>query len=507
MTKRSAVYMLLDLIVLVGAFLLMIKLKPGSANYIHSKYLSSFLSFTCIWIVISVLVKKYAYYEFENNTQVLRQVVISNIIALGIVTTLMYLFRIDYYSRLLVFGTIAITTIIEVLIGNLLFYMAKAKVYDQDTEVKQRNGKRLIKNTITALSKTKKRKPGFKLREEAILVEIKEDAFEFIFEYANVDSSQTLIVSTTSAFNIEAQLNDRFESVVNLRRINDIRFINKFFEAVNRKLDDGGLYIDFVETKNLRKKRILHKYPPVLNYIFYTVDFIVKRVFPKFVITKKIYFFLTRGQNRVITKAETFGRLYSCGFEVISEKFIDNHLFFVARKIREPLYPKNPTYGPFIKLNRVGKDGKMIRVYKLRTMHPYAEYLQDYIYKKEGLEEGGKFRKDFRVSTVGKILRTFWIDELPMLANFIRGDLKIVGVRPISKHYFSLYSKQHQKRRIKYKPGIIPPFYVHKPDTLDQIMASERKYMDSYDKHPVRTDIVYFFSAIYNIIFKRYRSQ
>ncbi len=509
MNKRAVIYMLLDLFTLVGAFCLMTLIKPNTSIHIISKYLNSFLLFLLIWILVSIVVKKYAYYEFDSSALVVRQIFMANIIAVGIVTTLMYALRIAHYSRTLVLGTIAITTLLEFFYGSLLFYLAKAKVYDQDMPVKKRNGNGngFLKNTITALSKSKKPKINLRSRHEAILVEIKEKAFEFIFNYAKVDSPQTLIVSTTSPFNIETQLNSGFESVVNLRRINDIRFINKFFIAVNKKLASHGLYIDFVETKNLRKKRILHKYPPVINYIIYTIDYIIKRVFPKFAITKNIYFFLTRGQNRVITKAETFGRIYSCGFEIVAEKFIDNHLFFVARKIRDPFYPTDPTYGPFIKLNRVGKEGKMIKVYKLRTMHPYAEYLQDYIYQKEGLEEGGKFKKDFRVTTLGKIFRTFWLDELPMLLNFLRGDLKIVGVRPISKHYFSLYTKEHQKRRMKYKPGIVPPFYADNPKTLEEIMASEEKYFDKYDKHPLQTDFIYFFVAIYNIVIKRYRSK
>jgi hypothetical protein len=80
-------------------------------------------------------------------------------------------------------------------------------------------------------------------------------------------------------------------------------------------------------------------------------------------------------------------------------------------------------------------------------------------------------------------------------------------VRPLSSHYFSLYTKEHQEKRINHKPGLIPPFYVDYPKTLEEIMESEVKYMDAYDKHPFRTDFIYFFKALYNIIFKRYRSN
>ena len=342
----------------------------------------------------------------------------------------------------------------------------------------------------------------FKEREHAVQVEIPEEVYHYVFSYARIDSPKTLIMSTTSRFNLHAQINNQFDSIVNLKRINDIRYLNKFFEAANAKLPTGGLFIDFVETKDLRKKRVLRKYTWGLNYAYYTLDFVVKRIFPKFSLTKKLYFFLTRGNNRVITKAETFGRLYSCGFEVIAERRMAGHLYFIARKTGKPLFPKNPTYGPIIKLNRYGKDGKKIKVYKLRTMHPFSEFLQEYIYNNEGLEKGGKFRKDFRVSSLGKILRTFWLDELPMFINILKGDLKLVGVRPLSEHYFNLYTDELKQMRIKTKPGLIPPFYVDLPETLEEIMESEKKYLEQYFKNPFITDFKYFFIAGYNILFR-----
>ena len=424
----------------------------------------------------------------------------------------MYVSRISYFSRLIVVGTIGIASFTELLIGGIYISLIKSiKSFSAgDLTLKSNgNGTGLLNGTIQKIKRRKKDQAdnALKSREQALLIEISKDAFNFIFSYARIDSPDTLIISTTSRFNIDTQLSPQFDSIVNIKRINDIRYINKFFESANAKLTYGGLFIGFVETKDLRKRRILKKYPILINYIFYTFDYIIKRVFPKFLLTKKFYFFLTRGQNRVLTKAETFGRLYSCGFEIISERFIDNNLYFITRKVRKPLFPEKPSYGPFIKLERVGKNSKTIYVYKMRTMHPFAEYLQQFIYEREGLDNGGKFKDDFRVSTIGKIMRTFWIDELPMLINLFQGDLKLVGVRPLSKHYFSLYNTELQERRIRYKPGMIPPFYADNPKTLEEIMQSELRYLNAYDKHPFLTDFKYFFKAIFNIIFKRYRSK
>ncbi len=91
-------------------------------------------------------------------------------------------------------------------------------------------------------------------------------------------------------------------------------------------------------------------------------------------------------------------------------------------------------------------------------MHPpYSEYIQQFVYEKNRLEKGGKFKDDFRVTTLGKFLRKFWLDELPMLINVLKGDIKIVGVRPLSSHYYNLYSEELKQYRIKFKPGLIPP--------------------------------------------------
>jgi len=90
----------------------------------------------------------------------------------------------------------------------------------------------------------------------------------------------------------------------------------------------------------------------------------------------------------------------------------------------------------------------------MRTMHAYAEYLQDYIYKQNALQPGGKFKNDFRVSMAGRIIRTLWLDELPMALNWFKGEIKLVGVRPLSEHYFKLYSREHQERRIVTSPDL-----------------------------------------------------
>jgi lipopolysaccharide/colanic/teichoic acid biosynthesis glycosyltransferase len=191
----------------------------------------------------------------------------------------------------------------------------------------------------------------------------------------------------------------------------------------------------------------------------------------------------------------------------VQEQIINDEIFFVARKIKEPVFDFNPTYGPLIRLKRIGREGELFSVYKLRTMHAYSEYLQEYVFERNQLQEGGKFKDDFRITTEGKIFRKFWLDELPMFINVLKGEMKIVGVRPLSQHYFNLYVEELRQKRVKFKPGLIPPFYADMPKTLEEIMESEMRYLEAYEKAPLRTDFNYFCKAWSNILFKKARSN
>ena len=320
-------------------------------------------------------------------------------------------------------------------------------------------------------------------------------------------TDRAAVLSTTTAFNITGLSHDKYDYIINLHRLNDIKNLNYFLEAVNNKLELKGYFFCCVETKDQRKRRLLKKYPPVLNWIYYTFDFIIKRVLPKIKFTRKLYFFLTRGENAVITRAEALGRLSRAGFMIKQESFIGNRLCIEARKYGDPIPMDGKIYGPLIALPRIGQDGKLIKVYKLRQCTPIQNISRIMSISCMTLQDGGKFKNDFRITSWGAVCRKIWLDELPMLINYARGDMKLVGVRPLSKQYFELYNKEVQERRIKYKPGLIPPFYADMPADLEQIQASELKYLDSFDKNPFLTDFRYFWKSWWNIWFHKARSN
>ena len=445
---------------------------------------------------------------------------ISNFIILAIVSILLVFFTQLKYPRLIIFGTIFLSTIFELIFASLYHAIMQSNFFQEwivpeHINGNGRNGKtnvkesRSLNNFIVPEISLGLSSENFENLRNSIIEESGNEVADWITSQVDITDLKTLLVATETRFNIDNQPDKHFSTIVNLRRINDIQRINKFFESANAKLPIDGIFIGCGETYTLRKERILKKYPPGLNYIQYTFDFLLKRVCPKIKLTRKIYFLVSRGKNRLMSRTETLGRLYSCGFEVMEEKSINHLLYWKAKKIKEPAFDYNPTYGILIRLRRIGKHGKEFNVYKMRTMHAYSEYVQSYIYDNNNLDDSGKFKDDYRVTTLGRILRKFWLDELPMFINLLKGNMKLVGVRPLSKHFFNLYCPELQQLRIQYKPGLIPPYYAQypTPKSLDEVQANEKKYLLEYAQHPFGTDLKYFFWALYNILVKKARSK
>ena len=321
----------------------------------------------------------------------------------------------------------------------------------------------------------------------------------------DLDTASLVVLNTASSFNIKYQSN--LDLLINFEKTNNFNRVNKFHEIANKTLKNNGYYISCAETEKQRKKRKWDKHVFFISPLILFVDFVYKRVWPKLPIFKQIYFALTRGYNRVMSKTELMGRLVSCGFK--TEKVIEHNklTYFISKKVGEPLNDMNPSYGPIFKMRRVGYQGEIISVFKFRTMSPYSEYVQEKVISENSLDSEGKIKDDYRITFYGKFLRRYWIDEIPMIINWIKRDVKLVGVRPLSEDYFSRYPKELQQLRINTKPGLIPPYYVDLPVNFEEICDSENKYLVKYFNNPIKTDCQYFFKAIYNIFIKRKRSH
>lgn len=101
--------------------------------------------------------------------------------------------------------------------------------------------------------------------------------------------------------------------------------------------------------------------------------------------------------------------------------------------------------GPIFAQTRIGKDGRPFRLYKFRSMIPNAS-LQGKGYYFDG-------ERDPRITRVGRFLRRTSLDELPELYNVLRGDMSLVGPRPMLPYQHKHLSRE-QKLRVSVRPGI-----------------------------------------------------
>ena len=147
--------------------------------------------------------------------------------------------------------------------------------------------------------------------------------------------------------------------------------------------------------------------------------------------------------------------------------------------------------GPvFFVQERVGKDGKIFKAYKFRTMIDKAVAI------------GGKriSQDDLRITRVGKHLR-WGIDELPQLMSIFKGDMSLVGPRPTLIEQVSRYSKEH-RRRLEMKPGLTGWALVNGRNVLSWPVKIELDiwYIDHWS---LWLDLKILFKTIWVVIFTR----
>lgn len=118
------------------------------------------------------------------------------------------------------------------------------------------------------------------------------------------------------------------------------------------------------------------------------------------------------------------------------------------------IYLDDPKGSPIFSQERVGKDGKIFRLYKFRSMCVDAEAKLDSLMDQNEMDGPVfKIEKDPRITRIGRIIRKFSIDELPQLVNILKGDMSIVGPRPALPREVEQYSA-FERQRLSVAPGL-----------------------------------------------------
>jgi exopolysaccharide biosynthesis polyprenyl glycosylphosphotransferase len=140
-------------------------------------------------------------------------------------------------------------------------------------------------------------------------------------------------------------------------------------------------------------------------------------------------------------------------------------------------------HNPIYKSQRVGKNGELFQMYKFRSMIIDAEKEKNKLLGKNERKDGPLFKieNDPRITTFGKWIRKFDIDELPQLYNVFIGDMSLIGPRPHLKDEVKLY-KEYQKRVLTLKPGITGMAQSHgrHENTFDDEVRLDTFYIENW---------------------------
>lgn len=154
----------------------------------------------------------------------------------------------------------------------------------------------------------------------------------------------------------------------------------------------------------------------------------------------------------------------------------------------------------FFKHKRIGKDGKIIYLYKFRSMVENAEDLIKEFNEeqKKEYEENYKLSNDPRITRVGKILRKTSLDELPQLINILKGDMSLIGPRPIVQKELEKYGML-KDRFLSVTPGLTGYWACNGRSctTYDDRVKLELYYIYNCC---LKLDIKIFFSTIKSVI-------
>ncbi len=165
--------------------------------------------------------------------------------------------------------------------------------------------------------------------------------------------------------------------------------------------------------------------------------------------------------------------------------------------------PKGPV---FYRQMRSGLYGKPFAMWKFRSMYADADKRLDEVKAQYGNEMEGpvfKLTNDPRIFSFGRLIRKLSIDELPQLLNIIKGDMSIVGPRPLPTYETAMFPEISNRRRLSVKPGLTCYWQIEgRSDSTDfnSIIEKDLRYIDNWS---LWLDVKLFLRTIPAVLFAR----
>ena len=219
-----------------------------------------------LWFFASIVTKKVDESHINNFNDTMAAIVRSIALMVATMSMIVFMFRFFYFSRLHIFGTFLMLFALETTICYLYFIFRGVQKDHDDIESIEDVKKFLRQEELTVQSKKDGEgdhitSPVSKILKEQYLIYYPA-LFDFIKNTINllkVDKDETSVLKNYFLFNVELINNFSFKLFINLHKVNDIRWLNRYFLEVHKKLLNGGYFVGKVVIRRTHKKPFSYK--------------------------------------------------------------------------------------------------------------------------------------------------------------------------------------------------------------------------------------------------------
>lgn len=263
--KFKVITLIADIVILAISFLVMVWSKPASLRHYLPTHAPFFAGLAIMWIIVSLLNGKMHRGKIVNFTSLFYRVIASNIIAVAITALAMYSVRDMDYSRTIVLGTALLATVLELLFGAVYIAYKKAVVQDYEEYEKYKSYKKPSEyELVSGINGVSNDEP----------VEVNPNILNALEKECGPDISQavikmtgpkltekTAVLSTTTIFNITSLAHDKYEYIINLHKINDIKKTRWFYGYRKQQTGTERIFFLLCGDKRPEEKEIAEEVP------------------------------------------------------------------------------------------------------------------------------------------------------------------------------------------------------------------------------------------------------
>ena len=257
---KPAYYALfIDILMLLLSFYVVLDWLPLTTHTPHDKYAFPFLCYFLTWLLCSYILQRYNPLRRQNYFSAILKLFYTTLFVFVLYWALIYFFYKPYSGFVLLTISTGVFVVNYILLSLYFAYRFAVEYNDIDIKPYKKRTNAVVKPAVRLDEES------YKNLTSTIVALSGKSVFNFLNQHLDLLSGNIFVYLNSDPENLEMMPNFQYSTIIQLERLNFITNINKRLYIINEKLPDNGVFVCCFESKSSRKKRILHKYPIVIN--------------------------------------------------------------------------------------------------------------------------------------------------------------------------------------------------------------------------------------------------